>query len=278
MPHHRQTPRRPRRPPLGQHFLADPGVRQRILGWLAPRPDDAWLEIGAGHGEFTKSLAESSAAVIAIERDARLAAHLRRSLEPHANAQVVEADILKLSLEELARGRRLRVYGSLPYYITSPILQKLFQASEDIADVHIIIQREVAERLVARPGSRDYGYLSALTQLHAAAEILEALPRSGFRPPPRVDSALVRLVPPGARPGLGLADREDFLRFLQACFRHKRKTLVNNLRPRSSPAALAEALAAMGRGSHARAEELSLEQLAKLYLLLRSAVVRPRPL
>jgi len=261
---------RSRRPALGQHFLHDPGVRQKIVHLLRAREEDSWLEIGAGHGEMTLLLAGTGAQVVAVERDARLAAELRPQLAALANVHLVEADILKVSLEALVQEHgleRWRVYGNLPYYITSPILHRLFEARRAVADVHIVIQREVAQRLCAASGSRDYGYLSVVTQFYTQPEILMPVPRGAFRPPPKVESSLVRLTPPGKKAALGLPDDVAFLRFVQACFRQKRRTLRANLRA-GYGARVEKALAALGLAPRARAEELPLEQLARLYDLL----------
>ncbi|MCI0404256.1 MAG: 16S rRNA (adenine(1518)-N(6)/adenine(1519)-N(6))-dimethyltransferase RsmA [Acidobacteria bacterium] len=256
-----------RRPPLGQHFLHDPGVRKKILDRLGAREEDAWLEIGAGHGEMTLLLAGTGALVAAVEHDARLVAELRPQLSALANVKLVEADILRVSLEALAQEHgveRWRVYGNLPYYITSPILHRLFEACGVVTDIHIVIQREVAERLCAGPGSRDYGYLSVVTQFYTQPEILMRVPRGAFRPPPKVESSLVRLLPPGRRMALGVENDDAFLRFVQACFRQKRRTLRANLRGRFG-ARVEKALKAMNLQPRARGEELSLEQLASLY-------------
>jgi 16S rRNA (adenine1518-N6/adenine1519-N6)-dimethyltransferase len=160
----RKPPRRRQaRPPLGQHFLKDTRIRARILNLLDCRPEDCWLEIGAGHGEMTLALAPSGRALAAVERDLELASALRGRLSGLPSARVVEGNILQISLAEVARElgcERLRVYGNLPYYITSPILQHLFASIAVIADVHVVVQREVADRVVAVPGGREYGYLS----------------------------------------------------------------------------------------------------------------------
>ena len=262
--------RRPH-PPLGQHFLADARLRQRILEELICHAEDSWLEIGAGHGEMTVGLAETGAAVVAVERDPKLAAALRARLAGFPRVRVLEGDILTTSLAALARETgvtRWRVYGNLPYYITSPILQHLFAAIELVADIQVMVQREVAERLAARPHSRDYGYLSVLAQFHARPEILLPVPRGAFRPPPQVDSVLVRLEPPGESAALGVADAETFLRFVGTCFRMKRKTLFNNLRGLYDPERVRAALAAAGVEPRARAEELTLGDFARLARLL----------
>ncbi|MCH8948487.1 MAG: ribosomal RNA small subunit methyltransferase A, partial [Acidobacteria bacterium] len=227
-----QRENRRRRPKLGQHFLADAGVRARLLQQLMIRSQDCWLEIGSGHGEMTLALAQQSAQVVAVEKDASLARALREKLRGQSGCTVVEADILEVSATTLAQQfgvNRWRVYGNLPYYITSPILQRLFAALDVIADIHVVVQREVALRLTAEPGRRDYGYLSVLTQFYTTPALLEPIPRGAFQPPPKVESALVRLTPPGARERLAIAKPDEFLVFLQTCFRHKRKTLRINL-------------------------------------------------
>ncbi len=258
-----------RRPPLGQHFLHDPRVRRQILRRLDCRPHDAWLEIGAGHGEMTLGLAETGARVAAVERDPRLAAELRAALAPFTAAQVIERDVLKVSLAEVAQQsgvNRWRVYGNLPYYITSPILHRLFAEIQLVQDIHIVVQREVAERLTARPGRRDYGYFSVVAQFYTSPEILLPIPRGAFRPPPKVDSALVRLAPPGAQAQLSV-EPDSFLRFVQACFRQKRRTLRANLRGQYG-ARVEKALATVNLQPRARGEELTLDQLAALYRAL----------
>jgi 16S rRNA (adenine1518-N6/adenine1519-N6)-dimethyltransferase len=268
---HRAPPHRRARPPLGQHFLRDETVCARILGLLRCRPEDCWLEIGAGHGEMTLALAQAGGLLAAVERDTKLAPGLRTLLRRWPRARVVEGDILDVSLPALAEEMgcpRLRVYGNLPYYITSPILQHLFGSINVIADIHVMVQEEVAHRLVAAPGGRDYGYLSVLTQWHTIPEILLSVSRGAFQPPPKVESALVRLTPPGKGTALDLGRPEEFFRFVGACFRQKRKTLRNNLRV-SYPAPQVEAaLAEAGLDPRARAEELPLDQFAQLCQLL----------
>lgn len=284
---HRRIPRSRssrRRPPLGQHFLADPRIRRQIIEQLRCRPGDCWLEIGAGHGEMTVLLAESGAQVAAVERDPQLAATLRQRLAEHPEVRVLQADILKVSLGELAREAgcpRWRIYGNLPYYITSPILHHLFAASDAVTDVHVVVQREVADRLSARPGSRDYGYLSVVTQFHTTPEILQGIPRGAFRPTPQVDSVLVWLQPPGRQAKLRMGDPEAFLRFVGACFRQKRKTLFNNLRSLYPGERVRAALARNELPLRARAEELPVEVLAQLFRALRpppGSVVPPQSL
>ena len=250
---------------LGQHFLADAGWRARIRESLRPEPDDLWVEIGAGHGEMTRELAASAARVVAIEMDAQLVETLRALASEKPNIEVAAADVLKVDLACLLGNRRVRIYGNLPYYITSPILHRLFEHAWRIASIHVVIQLEVAARLAARPGRRDYGYLSVATQYFTRPEIVFRIPPGAFRPRPKVASALVAMSLPGAGERLHVTDEAAFLGFVQSCFAQKRKTLANNLRAVAPPQRVAEALAAAALGPKARAEELTLPQFAALF-------------
>jgi 16S rRNA (adenine1518-N6/adenine1519-N6)-dimethyltransferase len=249
---------------LGQHFLGDLGWRKRILQTLGVAEGENWLEIGPGHGEMTELLARAGARVVAIETDERLAEGLREKAEDWGRVDVVAGDVLQVDLAALI-GDGARVYGNLPYYITSPILRHLFAVADRISSIHIVIQLEVAERIVARPGRRAYGYLSALCQFYARPEIELRIPAGAFRPPPKVTSALVRMDLPGERAGLGIADEGRFLEFVQSCFGQKRKTLRNNLRGVADSARIEAALEGCGIAGNVRAEELSLVQFAGMY-------------
>ena len=250
---------------LGQNFLADASWRSRILSALGVRSSDVWLEIGAGHGEMTRGLAQKAARVVAIELDPKLVHTLRALAAGQANIEVVAGDVLKLDLARLAGAQPFRVYGSLPYYITSPILHRLFACAGYIESLHIVVQLEVAARLAARPGRRDYGYLSVATQYFTRPEIVFRIPPGAFRPRPKVASALVALRVPGARAEMGIPDDAAFLRFVQGCFAQKRKTLANNLRVLFPQKRAEVALATSGITPKARAEELTLPQFASLF-------------
>jgi len=270
--------------PLGQNFLAGEGWRERIVSLLEARAGQIWLEIGAGHGEMTELLAGRVARVIALELDAQLAAGLRKRAVNWPNVEVVEEDVLAVNLASIAGAANFRIYGSIPYYITSPILHRIYAASAHVQSAHLIMQLEVAERLVAKPGRRDYGYLSVATQFYARPEILLNIPPGAFRPQPKVDSALVALRFPGPGQELNLDDAAAFLQFVQACFAQKRKTLLNNLRGSFIPKEpargiergktisnpLLDILQHAGISDRARAEELSLIQFAALYKILNS--------
>jgi 16S rRNA (adenine1518-N6/adenine1519-N6)-dimethyltransferase len=259
------------RQPLGQHFLADAGWRRKVLATLPRRDNQTWIEVGAGHGEMTQALAGAGRSVIAIERDALLAKRLSQLVRANPaewrGVEVVSADVLTVNLSALA-GRNFRVYGNLPYYITSPILHHLFRWAAQIESIHIVIQREVAARIVAQPGCREYGYLSTLCQFYTQPEIVLRIPPGAFRPPPRVTSALVRLTPPGEQARLDMGEEKRFLEFIQTCFGHKRKTLRNNLRHIAGES-IDAAFQASKLRPDARAEQLSLAQFAALFKDLR---------
>ena len=267
---------------LGQHFLADLDWREQIARAirisrqsivLSSAPSDkpyCWIEIGAGHGEMTEHLAATGAPVYAIELDASLARRLQHLRQQFPNLTVVRGDILQTDIAEIAAGRRVRIYGNLPYYITSPILHRLFTFADSIDEMYIVIQAEVAERLTARPNSKPYGYLSVAMQLYARPELVLSIPREAFSPPPEVGSALVTLRFPGERAKLESADETKFLDFVKLCFAQKRKTLVNNLRSVGTPDRVREALEHLNLRPDARAEQLSLSLLIALHGQLES--------
>jgi 16S rRNA (adenine1518-N6/adenine1519-N6)-dimethyltransferase len=252
-----------RKPPLGQHFLRDQAALARIAEALTIVPEAMVIEIGPGEGALTEHLLRQGARVTALEIDPRLAGKLRERFAENPNLEVIETDVLAADLPALA-GRSqapVKVAGNLPYYITSPILRRVFEAGEAISTAVFLVQKEVALRITAGKGSRDYGYLSVLCELHAARELLFTVPPGAFRPPPKVTSAVVRLVmrPEGDMP-------EKLFAFLKSSFRQPRKTLLNNLSgmyERSLLAGLPE--------SRLRAQEMSLAQLRDLWRKLEGA-------
>lgn len=252
---------------LGQHFLTDASWQERIA--RAVRIDGGvWVEIGAGHGEMTTRLAQRARNVFAIELDRRLATRLREVTAPHKNVEVIQSDVLAIDFADLTKGARFSVYGNLPYYITSPILHRLFEHADRIAAIHVVIQLEVAERIVAPPKRREYGYLSVVSQWFSQPEIAFRIPPGAFRPQPKVASALVSFRMPGARARIPIEDQSAFLDFVKECFARKRKTLRNNLRARLG-ARVQEVLREAGLSPAARAEELSVAQFAALFGLAR---------
>lgn len=257
---------------MGQHFLGNPSWQNRILETLPLALNERWIEIGAGHGEMTRALAARGQRVIAIEADRELAAKLQAGTAASPSAwpgvEIVAGSVLDLDLAKIA-GERFHVYGNLPYYITSPTLHHLFRYVARIASIHVVIQLEVAARIVARPGRRDYGYLSAACQFYTSPEIVLRIPPGAFRPPPKVTSALVHMHPPGEQAQIAqrfeIRDDEQFLKFVQRCFSHKRKTVRNNLLTIANNSEIQVALAATGLNSDARAEQFSLTQFAALF-------------
>jgi len=254
---------------LGQHFLGASGWQKKFFSLLPVSARDVWIEIGPGHGEMTRHLATHARRVIAIEADARLAAQLQEDVRERPTewpgVEIVPGDVLRHDLTMLAGGERFRVYGSLPYYITSPILHELFAVADQIASIHIVIQYEVAARIVATPGHREYGYLSAACQFYTRPKIVLKIPPGAFRPPPKVQSALVEMTLPGERASLAIEDEVKFLKFIQLCFSQKRKTLRNNLRAVASDETVHEALAANHLRPDARAEQLSLADFSAIF-------------
>jgi 16S rRNA (adenine1518-N6/adenine1519-N6)-dimethyltransferase len=275
--------RRMARQRLGQHFLTDAGWREQIARAIGVSPHSSagstvaqdqsycWIEVGAGHGEMTEHLASTGAPVYAIELDAMLLARLQRLTKKFPNLTVVPGDVLETDLAALAAGHRIHLYGNLPYYITSPILHHCFTFADQIDEIHIVIQEEVALRLTAKPGTKEYGYLSVVTQLFTRPEFVLRIPRIAFSPPPEVGSALVTLRLPGERAKLALPDELAFLDFVKLCFAQKRKTLVNNLRPVAKPDRVREALAEQSLRPDARGEQLSVAQFGALHASLTVA-------
>src|ERR1700675_2518072 len=225
---HTKADRRPsqKRPRLGQNLLTDPGAAERIVAALGDVGQATVLEIGPGRGALTDLLAGRAERLIAIELDRILSAQLRMKYDARKNVEIVEGDVLQVDLAALiGPSRKARVVGNLPYYITSPILERLYRFWENVDTIVLLVQREVADRMGARPGSRDYGLLSAVTQLHARVEKLFTLPPGAFSPPPKVHSTAVRLTPTPQVPGV---PAEGFVEFLKLSFGQKRKTLANN--------------------------------------------------
>jgi 16S rRNA (adenine1518-N6/adenine1519-N6)-dimethyltransferase len=239
---------------LGQHFLIRDSILRRIATVACKHSCDLAVEIGPGRGALTAHLLERAERVVAIELDRRLADHLRQRFRDEPRLTIVEADVLGTDLSQWGPAT---VVGNLPYYITSPVIGKVLGLGELLRLGVFLVQAEVARRLAANPGSREYGFLTVQTRLFATPEQLFSVPPGAFRPPPKVGSAVVRLRP---RHDPGVADPSAFLRFVGQCFRQKRKTLRNNLAGVYGRAVL-DALPESGL----RAEQLSLEQFQALY-------------
>ena len=259
----------PNKPKLGQNFLRDQNAIRRIADALGDLSAQTIVEIGPGQGAITRMLADRAAHVIAIELDRELAPRLRAEFPAHC-VTVVEQDVLAFDFAaaSAAAGQRLVVAGNLPYYITSPILLKLAASHAALDRAVLMVQREVADRIVAGPGSRDYGLLSVTVQMYGPVTPLFTLPPGAFSPPPDVHSTVFRWRFAPRFTELGVRE-ESFLPFVRKAFAQKRKTLANNLRAaKYEPAAIAAALAGASIPTQARAEELAIPQLAALHLQL----------
>lgn len=259
---------------LGQNFLVSPTAPAAIVAAMGDLGAASVLEIGPGHGVLTRLLASRSKHLTAVELDRAMAASLYQEFGGQAQVTILEGDILTIDPARLhlGEGDRWRVVGNLPYYITSPILLHLFEHAAAIESAVLMVQREVADRIAASPGSRDYGLLSATAQMHARVEMLFSLPPSAFSPPPQVHSAVLRLTMQPRFADLQV-ERAPFLRFLRQAFAQKRKTLANNLRAAGYDAATIQQALGTGLASApvkgdprlARAETLSPEILARVF-------------
>jgi 16S rRNA (adenine1518-N6/adenine1519-N6)-dimethyltransferase len=252
---------------FGQHFLTRKSTLEKIAEAACGERTSLVIEIGAGKGSLTEALLDRADKVVAIEVDPVLVHYLQQKFrEPIDSGRLVlvESDVLKA---DLGAWGRCVIAGNLPYYITSPILDRVFAAASLWERAVFLVQAEVAARLAAIPGSRDYGYLTVFAQVQAQVEMLFEVPRTAFRPPPKVDSAIVKLEPREAP-----ADLRSFVSFAGMCFRQKRKTLRNNLAPYYGKAAL-DALPE----AKLRAEQMSIADLVKLRAKLRQDAVSVEP-
>jgi 16S rRNA (adenine1518-N6/adenine1519-N6)-dimethyltransferase len=276
--------RRPQtKPRLGQHFLASEDLAERVVDTLGDVSQDTVLEIGPGRGIMTSLLAKRVRRLIAVELDRVMAAQLRLKFGMARNVEVTEADILAIDFDSLfgpkpglsqpgieLKPQPVKVVGNLPYYITSDILLRLFEFSKYFDTIVIMVQREVADRIAAEPGGRDYGMLSATARLYTRVENLFTLPPGAFVPAPKVHSTVLRLSVDPQQEKLGVSG-DAFIDFLRLSFGQKRKTLWNNLKTKYAGAELKRALAQAKVKGTARAETLSLEQSAAIYRALRNA-------
>jgi 16S rRNA (adenine1518-N6/adenine1519-N6)-dimethyltransferase len=274
--------RRPQtKPKLGQHFLASEDLAVRVVDTLGDVSQSTVLEIGPGRGILTALLAKRARRLIAVELDRVLAAQLRLKFGMARNVEVIEGDVLAIDFDSLfgpkpglsqpgieLKLEPVKVVGNLPYYITSDILLRLFQFSKYFDSIVIMVQREVADRIAAEPGGRDYGMLSATTQLYARVENLFTLPPGAFVPPPKVHSTVLRLTIDPQQEKLGVAG-DGFIDFLRLSFGQKRKTLWNNLKAKYDAPELKRALAEAKVKPTARAETLSVEESAAIFRALR---------
>ncbi|RKI39433.1 16S rRNA (adenine(1518)-N(6)/adenine(1519)-N(6))-dimethyltransferase RsmA [bacterium D16-51] len=259
----------------GQNFLIDTHVLEKIIAAAEVTSEDFVLEIGPGIGTMTQYLCENARQVAAVEVDQKLIPVLEETLSGYQNVAVINEDILKIDVNELAGkyngGMPIKVVANLPYYITTPIIMGLFEAHVPLKSITVMVQKEVAERMQAVPGTKEYGALSLAVQYYAKAEVVANVPPNCFMPRPKVGSAVIRLTCHKDRP-VTVRDEAFLFRVVRASFNQRRKTLVNGL---GNDVALGvakeqavQALEKMGLQPDVRGERLSLQEFAQLSNLL----------
>lgn len=260
---------------FGQNFLIDSHVLEGIVEAAGVTDEDLVLEIGPGIGSLTQYLAEAAGKVVAVEIDKTLLPVLADTLSEYDNVTVINQDILKVDLDEIVSengGRPIKVVANLPYYITTPIIMKLFESRARIESITVMVQKEVADRMAAGPGGKDYGSLSLAVGYYAKAVTVMDVPPSSFIPQPNVGSAVVNLSR-YAEPRVKVQDEKRLFEMVRTAFNQRRKTLSNSLS--NNPALgvsrqeVAEALLKMGVDEKARGEILTLEQFAELSDILQ---------
>jgi len=261
----------PAKKSLGQHFLTDGNIARKIVDSAGFAREDIVIEIGPGLGALTELLIGRARRVIGVELDRALAEKLREKF-PSEQLQIIEADILKVDIEELARElgaageSRFRIIANLPYNISTPAIQHLINFRNYISDMTLMLQKEVVQRIVARPGGKEYGLLSVIVQYYCAVEKLFDVPPGAFRPAPKVYSSVVRLAV-RERAAVDVIDEEIFFLVIKSAFAQRRKTLLNNLKGLSRRINLKRAqqgLREIGIDPGRRAETLSLAEFARL--------------
>lgn len=263
---------------FGQNFLIDGHVLDKIIAGAGVTKDDMVLEIGPGIGTMTQYLAEAAGKVVAVEIDRTLLPILQETLADYDNVKVIHADVLSLDLEKLVQeengGRPIKVVANLPYYITTPIIMALFEQHVPLANVTVMVQKEVAARMKSGPGSKDYGALSLAVQYYAEPYIVANVPCNCFMPRPNVDSAVIRLTR-YEEPPVQVKDEKMLFKIIRASFNQRRKTLQNGLNNSSelnfTKDQIAAAIAEAGFSPSVRGEALTLEQFAKLTDILLKA-------
>ena len=259
----------------GQNFLIDTHVLEKIVRAAEITAEDFVLEIGPGIGTMTQYLCEKARRVVAVEVDRKLIPVLEETLSGYDKVAVLNEDVLKIDIAELAQeynqGKPIKVVANLPYYITTPIIMGLFEAHVPLESITVMVQKEVAERMQAAPGTKEYGALSLAVQYYAKAEVVANVPPNCFMPRPKVGSAVIRLTCHKDRP-VTVSDEAFLFRVVRASFNQRRKTLVNGL---GNDAALGvtkeqavQALEKMGLQPDVRGERLSLQEFAQLSNLL----------
>lgn len=263
---------------FGQNFLIDTHVLDKIVRAAEITPEDYVLEIGPGIGTLTQYLCESAKHVFAVEIDDNLIPILQETLSPYDNVTVIHNDVLKLDInklvEEKCEGKRIKVVANLPYYITTPILMGLFESHVPMESVTVMVQKEVAQRMQALPGGKDYGALSLAVQFYAEPYIVANVPPNCFMPRPKVGSAVIRLTRHAQTP-VQVENEKLLFQIIRASFNQRRKTLANGLKNYEGLSfekeTIEAAIAECGFSPSVRGEALSLEEFAKLANVLGHA-------
>ena len=252
---------------LGQNFLINPSVCPRMAEMCGVDDESGVLEIGPGIGVLTRELAKRSKKTVAVELDTRLLPVLAETLADYPNASVVHGDVMKLDLHQLIKeefpGMKVAVCANLPYYITSPVIMKILEEKLPITALTVMVQKEAADRICAKPGTRACGAVSAAVQYYAEPEILFQVSRGSFMPAPNVDSTVIRLNV-REQPPVKLSDEAHFFRLIKAAFGQRRKTALNAVSSGMGlpKAEVAKAMERAGIAPTARAEQMTLEMLA----------------
>lgn len=243
---------------LGQNFLFDPSILKRIIQVAQLDREDLIVEIGPGPGRLTRMLAEKVKKVIAIELDKKLYEKLKAELAGYSNVELIHGNALEYSYENLPE---FKVVANIPYYITTPIIFRLLDTKENVKSMTLTVQKEVAERIVATPGGKDYGVLSIMVQYYAKPNLKFIIPKETFRPVPKVDSAVIH-IKILEKPSVYVVDKELFSRIVKTAFSQRRKMISNSLK--SIRQDVKEWLSEAGIDPDRRPETLSIEEFAKL--------------
>ena len=256
---------------FGQNFLVDANILNKIVDSADIYKDDCVIEIGPGIGTLTQYLAESTGKVIAVEIDKNLIPILNETLSGYENVTIINGDILKTDINKLVcernQGRPVKVIANLPYYITTPILFRLFESNADIAAITVMMQKEVADRFCAKPNTKDYNALSVITQYRCDVSYIMKVPRNVFSPKPNVDSAVLQFRFKESDPNI---EDDELFALIKACFKQRRKTILNNLSEYLIDKEKArKILNSAGIDLQTRSEQLDLPAFIHLYEVMR---------
>lgn len=260
---------------LGQNFLIDKNIQRKIISACNFNPLDTLLEIGSGSGEFTRLIAKNCLKVYALEIDQRLLPLLKENLRNVDNVEVIQADILKfdfkrflkkIKINSVNNKNKLKIFGNIPYYISTPLIERVFEFRKKIGCLYLTVQKEFAQRLIASAGSKDYASISCFVQYFSQPEILFPIKRNSFYPVPGVDSVFLKISLRGEAP-VKVKDEELFFRIIRAAFNQRRKTLKNSLKEVLPQQNLESFFSKFKISPNIRPEDLSLDDFAKLSLL-----------